>query len=432
MSQYVYASNNAAMGVLALGDSTFFGLSGPARGRALTKREEVEGSRYLAQQWVEQSDAAAKANVKFAKPRATKTRDGKASVQITSVLTEWNREAAKALRPVAPAIRGLDLLSRSMREKLINRPIDALLDLFNPLFSTLAVPCKRTMDLHLKGGRRVEWFGQYLDIRISQPTIDIRLDVSTRNFVKKLRTIQAFIICFLKKPLEFTGECLKAGIDLATNVAKSVGKAVDSAVMSIGKAAQDAGAAVGDLAAKAADEAGKAAAGVASLVGGFLGFGSYDQEYEGLGDGGAASGPSVAGTTLICGVAIENSLILGVLASITGTVVALFKIQTDKEVQLAQIKAGGKYTKTEPDGTVTSFGPGEPPKPVAPVPEALSDLERGPPGAPPPPDVRTLQLESKAKGSEDGDAGDAGDKGGFPVLPVALAVGVVAFLMLRK
>ena len=422
MSHYVYASSSPAMGALALGDSTFFGLSGPARGRAPTKREEVEGSRYLAQQWVEQSDAAAKANVKFVKPRVTKTRDGKASVQITSVLTDWNREAAKAMRPVAPAILGLDLLSRSMREKLINRPIDALLDLFDPLFSTLAVPCKRTMDLHLKGGRRVEWFGQYLDIRINQPAIDNRLDVSTRNFVKKLRTIQAFIICFLKKPLEFTGECLKVGIDLATNVAKSVGKAVDSAVRSIGKAAQDAGAAVGDLAAKAADEAGKAAAGVAAFVGGIFGLGAYAQEHGGLGDGGAASGPAVAGTTIICGVAIENSLILGILGTITGAVVTTVGLFMDKEVQLAQIKAGGKYTKTNPDGTVVSFEGGKQPTPGAPVPEALSDLERGPPGAPPPPDVKTLQLESKAKGS----------KGGFPVLPVALAVGVVAFLMLRK
>lgn len=425
MSHYVYASGVSSLGTLALGEATFFGLHGPA---SRTQNEVMEGNKYLAQQWVEQANAVEKQKLNFAKPTAQKTRDGKVSVPVASFLTDWNREAARAMRPLAPAIRGLDLLPRALRDKMINRPLDALLDLFNPLFGVLATPCKRTMDLHLKGGRRVEWFGKYLDIRISQPAIDDKLDISTRNFVKKLRTIQAFIICFLKKPLEFTGECLKAGIDLATNVAQSVGKAVDSAVMSIGKAAQDAGKAVGDLAAQAADEAGKAAAAAGSFFGNIgksMGFGSYAQEHGGLGDGGAASGPAAAGTTLIAGVSIENSLILGVLSTITGAVTTGMAIQADKDVQLAAIKAGATYTKTMPDGSTVVFGPGQQPvtlPPGAAPPQALADFERGPPGAPPPPNARILQLEAKKK---------ADDKG-FPVLPVALAAGVVAFLLLRK
>lgn len=74
--------------------------------------------------------------------------------------------------------------------------------------------------------------------------------------------MQAFIVCFLKKPLEFAGECLKEGIDIVGHVAGAVGQAVGGAVEAVGKAAK----AVGDVVKKAADEAAKAAAGVASFL----------------------------------------------------------------------------------------------------------------------------------------------------------------------
>lgn len=434
MSQYVYASGRNALA--GLSDDYFYGLSGPSSRNNDVKRA-IEGRKYLAQQWVEQAAIAERDPVKFAKPKVEKTSKGKASVKISSFWSDWNKAAARGIRPVAQALRGLDVLPRNLRDKLINRPLDALIEMFDPVFNTLATPCTRTMNLHLKGGRRVEWFGRYIDIRISQPTFDRKLDKSTKTFLKKMRTIQAFIICFIKKPLEFSGECLKAGLDLAKGVVKAVGKAVDSAVMSIGAATQAVGKAVGDLAQQAADEAGKAMAGAASFVGGLFGLGAYADEHEGLGDGGLISLPAITGTTLIAGVAIENTLIFGVISAIvtavagTATTLGVTAMQTgaQKDVAMAAIKAGQstEFTQKMPDGTAFSFKSGSPPVPVSSssVVDALSDMERGPPTAPPPPDVRTLQAESAKTADDD-------DDDGFPVLPVALAAGVVALLLLKR
>lgn len=381
-----------------------------------SKKELVDGKLYLAQQWVEQAKVVRDMDLKFKKPVAMKTRDGKASVQLTtSFWSDWNGEAAKAFRPVAPAIRAAKIIPADLRAKLLTRPLDALIDIFNPLFDRVAAPCTRTMNAHLKGGRRVEWFGKYIDIRISQPSIDNKLDASTKNLMRKLRIMQAFIVCFLKKPLEFAGECLKEGVDIVTDVVSSVSDAVGGAVESIAKGASD-------TAKRASDEAAKAAAGVASFFGGLVGLGGY-----GLGEAATGiSGAIAAAITTIAGVVTENvllALIGGILGTITTLgVVAMQTGAQEKATQQAIDKGIPVETVVEsPDGTKTRITAGAPPTTIAPgqaPAEALADDELGPAGAPPPPSKAELQAE--------------GAEGGFPIVPAALVAGVALFLFLRR
>lgn len=398
-------------------------------GRDFSTRQLSEGKQYLAQQWVDQAQALNDLDVRFKVPPATKTASGKASVQLTtSFWTDWNREAARAFRPVSTALRSLEIIPRDLREKLVTRPLDALLDVFDPLFDRVAAPCRRTMNKYLRGGRRVEWFGKYIDIRISQPRIDDKCDVSTKNLLKKLRTIQAFIVCFLKKPLEFAGECIKEGIDIVGDVAGQVGAAVGEAVENIGKAAQAAGKAVGDVVDKAVKEAEKAAAGVASFFGGLVGLSGYSD--GGLGEPFTIIAGAVAGAiTTIAGV-ITEAVILAVIAGIVTIVTALIVVGIQTGAQERMIKdavaAGGSAEALIqlPDGTVTKISANAAPVIVpssAQPPEALADDEIGPAGAPPPPDKETLREEGKSEGAEE-----------FPLIPVALAAGVALLLLSRR
>lgn len=395
-----------------------------------TKSEQTQGRAYLAQQWVTQEQVFRNMRLRFDKPAALKKPNGKVSVPVTTFWSDWNRQTARAVQPVAAAIRSLDLLPRDLREKMVTRPLDALLDIFNPLFDRVAAPCRRTMRQHLRGGRRVEWFGRYIDIRIEQPLIDNAADESTKTLLRKLRTIQAFIVCFLKKPVEFAGECLKEGVDIVGDVAGAVGKAVGSAVETIGRAAQEAGRAAGDVAKKAADEAGKAAAGVASFFGNAFGL-------SGLGEVATAiSGAIAAAITTIAGVVTEGVLITiistiggAILAAIGATAYVAVSFRQQESVEKA-IEAGvsAEMVTENVDGSKSVNRVGQPPAPLTPgaaPPEALADNEIGPAGAPPPPDPETLRAEGVA-------AGETPASSGFPVVPVAIAAGIALLLLARR
>lgn len=380
-----------------------------------TKAELTQGRGYLSQQWIAQKQLVRDMRLQFAKPTVTKKPDGKVSVPVTSFLSDWNQQASRAIQPVAAAIRALDMMPRDLREKMISRPLDALLDIFNPIFDRVAAPCRRTMQRHLNGGRRVEWFGRYIDIRIEQPLIDNSVDISTKTFLKKIRTMQAFIVCFLKKPLEFAGECLKEGIDIVTDVAGAVGQAVGGAVEAIGKASK----AVSDAAKKAADEAAKAVAGVASFFGNAFGLSG------GLGEPATAISAAIASAiTVIAGVITENVLIaiIGAIGAAIATAIgaaAYVAVNARQQETLDKaIEAGvpAESTTVAPDGSTATTRVGD----REPLPESLADNEVGPPGAPPV-DADTRRAESASSSS-----------GGFPVVPVALAAGVALLLLSRR
>jgi hypothetical protein len=398
-----------------------------------TKAEQTQGRAYLAQQWVVQEQVVRNMRLRFAKPTASKNPDGKVSVPVTTFWSDWNAQTARAIQPVASAIRSLELLPRALREKMVTRPLDALLDIFNPLFDRVAAPCRRTMQQHLRGGRRVEWFGRYIDIRIEQPLIDNAADESTKTLLRKLRTIQAFIVCFLKKPVEFAGECLKEGIDIVGDVAGAVGQAVGNAVEAIGKAAQDAGKAVGDVAKKAADEAGKAVAGVASFFGNAFGLSGLGEAATGI------SGAVAAAITTIAGVITENVIIaiIGAIVTVIGAVigaaayVAVSFRQQESVEKAIEAGASAEMITENADGSksVTRVGQASVQLPPgAAPPEALADDEVGPAGAPPPPDPETLRAESAA-GAEPVEP--AASSSSF-VVPVAVAAGVALLLLARR
>ncbi len=246
-----------------------------------------EGREYMTSQW--RLQGAAKAGA-FKTPTAVKKADGKVSVPITSFLTDWNKQAAQILRPVMRALRNVPMPAFIDKRKLENRPIDFILDVFNPVFDRFEAAAVRTQRQHVPRGK-VEWFGKTIDIRIDQPG-DERMDVSTRGFVRKMRIIQSFILLFFTKPLELAGECLKEGVDLAGDVARDVSKAVDDTLKQVGKTAQ-----------AAAKETEKAVAGVVDWFKGVTGLGAYGR--AGLGATGVEEGAAV-GITGVGGVGIEQ------------------------------------------------------------------------------------------------------------------------------
>lgn len=258
--------------------------------RAFTSAQLQAGRDYMTSQWRQMGVAAMQAG-DFQKPTATKRADGKVSVPIESFLTDWNRQAARALRPIMRALRNVPMPSFIDKSKLENRPLDFLLDVFDPVFDRFEAACNRTQRRHIPRGK-VQWFGKTIDLRINQPG-DEKMDVSTRGFMRKMRIIQAFILLFFNKPVELAGECLKEGIDIVGDVGKTVGDAVDKTLRDVGKTAQN-----------AAEEAEKAVAGVIDWVKSLAGLGGYG---IGLGEPvTAASGAAAGGTTAVGGIAVEQ------------------------------------------------------------------------------------------------------------------------------
>jgi hypothetical protein len=258
--------------------------------KAFSAAQLREGHDYMVSQWRQSGVLAAKAGA-FKKPTAVKKADGKVAVPITSFLTDWNKQAAEVLRPVMRALRNVPMPSFIDKRKLENRPIDFILDVFNPVFDRFEAACVRTQRQHVPRGK-VEWFGKTIDIRIDQPG-DERMDASTRGFVRKMRIIQSFILLFFTKPIELAGECLKEGVDLAGDVARDVGKAVDDTLKQAGKTAQ-----------AAAQEAQKAVAGAVDWFKSVTGLGAYGGTY-GLGATGVEEGGAV-GVVGVGGVGIEQ------------------------------------------------------------------------------------------------------------------------------
>lgn len=282
-------SNYVCVGALP---SPFAPISSSAALKAVTfsPAQLQAGRNYMTSQWRQMGVAAMQAG-DFQKPTATKQADGKVSVPIASFLTDWNRQAARALRPVMRALRNVPMPSFVDKRKLENRPLDFLIDLFDPVFDRFEAACNRTQRRHIPRGK-VQWFGKTIDLRIEQPG-DEKMDASTRGFMRKMRIIQSFILLFFNKPVELIGECLKEGVDIVGDVGKAVGDAVDKTLREAGNTVQ-----------KAAEETGKAVAGVFDWIKGATSLGGYG---IGLGEPvTAASGTAASGATAVGGIAIEQ------------------------------------------------------------------------------------------------------------------------------
>ncbi len=158
-------------------------------------------------------------------------RDGTA-VPLMSTL---NIEAAKMLAPLRGVINALPMTS-AQKNKLIGDPLDFLFDIFDPIEDIYGRAVDKVIAQKGASQRPFWLLGGSVNIRRVLNS-DAKLDPTTRNIVKRLRTMNAFITLMYTQPLEIIGAMLSEGIDIAGAVAKRAGlgslgaAAVDDSVL---------------------------------------------------------------------------------------------------------------------------------------------------------------------------------------------------------
>lgn len=162
---------------------------------------------------------------------------GKVQVAATSFWTDWNKKAKELITPVAPAIRASPLPT-SVQTKIINTPLDALLDTFEPIEDAVGRAVDRVL---AQTGSTHNYFGTRKNLTRVQE-VDKKTDASTQRLMLSLRTFDAFVVLFVCKPIELAAACLREGIDIAKEMAAwtidAAGQVVTS-VVDTGKAALD-------------------------------------------------------------------------------------------------------------------------------------------------------------------------------------------------
>lgn len=157
---------------------------------------------------------------------------------VSSPWADINRQAAQMLRPVlvpmADALR-VAKAPADVRAKLVSRPLDALLDIFDPVEDAVGRAVDRVI---ARKGATQNFFGKRVNIARRQPA-DARADASTQNLIRSFRTIRAFIVLFWTQPLELAQELLREGIDITQEVAKQAATAAKTAATAASRAAQN-------------------------------------------------------------------------------------------------------------------------------------------------------------------------------------------------
>lgn len=233
----------------------------------------------------------------------------KIKADITSPWSEWNAAIARLISPVKQQILAIPVLSGPVKRKIVERPLDAVIDIFDPLVDRLARAEQRVLTKHLNGGRSVEFFGSRLDLRLTQE-IDARMDESTKNITRKLRILRNFFVLWWKKPLELVFECLAEGVDLVKDTVESIGKAIEDGLVAVGETAQ-----------KAAEEAGEVVSGVVGGIASFFGLGTT---------GGAVEAPAAGTAATVFGIPIAQ-FFGGIISVITGAVTAVSGVMMAQE-----------------------------------------------------------------------------------------------------
>jgi len=220
-----------------------------------------------------------------------------------SFWADLNAGAAGLLRPVAaPLSEALKAAGApaDLRTKLVSRPLDAMLDIFDPAEDAIVRAVNRVM---ARKGSTQTFFGQRIDLRIGQP-VDAQMDASTRNLVRSLRTISAFVVLFWTAPLELAQEMMKEGLDVASGAAAATVKLATDVTKAAGKAAQDAA---------------KAAAGVWTSITNLFGM---PEPGDGIGQGGPAEGVAAGAAVAAAGGVSLEAVLLSAVSSIVAAVTA--------------------------------------------------------------------------------------------------------------
>ncbi len=220
---------------------------------------------------------------------------GRIVVPISSFWSNLNQTAAQAVKPFAGAVNAMTFLTVAQRNQIINAPLDALLDMFDPIFDHVGAAVDRVL---AKKGNVQNYFGSNKNLQRVQAN-DLKSDAVTQDLLKKLRTIEAFVVLFFTQPIDLAGEMLKEGLDIAQSAGQVVGQVATNVASAIGKDAT---------------EVMQASTNAASTVASWFGLGHFSYA---LGDGGLVSGPTAAtaatGVTATAGAGVEG----GVSATIT-------------------------------------------------------------------------------------------------------------------
>ncbi len=266
---------------------------------------------------------------------------GKVQIPVTSFWADWNKQFAKVMVPFVPAINAAPL-TVAQKTLLKTRPLDAVLDLFDPIEDRIGRAVDRVI---LKKGATQNYFGKMRNIKRTQP-IDAKADASTQNLMKTLRTIDAFVVLFFTQPVELAAECLKEGLNIA-------GDAV-SAVKQAGAAALKAGGAA------------------LNEVSSWFGIGAAD--------GGVVSAPTAVAATAAAGAGID-AVITATLAAITTILTAAATAAATAAVNAAMtggdpLKAGASAAQQRTGLELAVQVPGLRPVLTAPSPPPASVKDR--------------------------------------------------------
>lgn len=262
------------------------------------------------------------------------------------ILKAVNGVGAQALSPLAPIIKALPGVPVSIKNKIVSRPIDALIDILDPIEAALIRVTKRINKSTGKMTRKV--FFSEVDMRQVDdwaPSVRSKLDGSLKNLLRRLLSLNHFIALFWDEPLLLAAEMYAEGYDIADGMTKSLAKKFglseqqakgvvalmhsavpikSTHVLQMAKA----GTAAWGAAERAAKDAQKTAQGAASAVANFFG----------LGDGGVVSVPAAVSATAVTEVAAAGgvsippgvaSTIAWVLTAALGLVVTGAKIAMD-------------------------------------------------------------------------------------------------------
>jgi hypothetical protein len=179
--------------------------------------------------------------------------------RLTATLARLNSDLAFLLRPLLPAIRQLPSHPPMMlrfKQDVVNRPVDALLDLFSPIESLAADTINEATTWSKKPTRVVTRPGipqVVAPMFVDQPG-DASADATTRAFVRRLRIVNNFAILVVFDPVALSVGLAKALFSRGVWV-KSQLDDFFAKLPSPGKVAQEAA----DAARRAQDAAQKAA-----------------------------------------------------------------------------------------------------------------------------------------------------------------------------
>jgi hypothetical protein len=165
------------------------------------------------------------------KARVTVSSSGKVTVPTSSFWSDWNRQTASSLAPILGAFTALPLPT-AIKTKFRTRPLDALLDLFDPVEDAVGRAVDRVI---AKKGFKQNYFGETRDVRRVHP-IDKRADNATQNLMRRLRTMDSFIVLIWTQPVDLAAEMAREGINIVANVAKNVTNAAEDAFTALKRA----------------------------------------------------------------------------------------------------------------------------------------------------------------------------------------------------